>query len=159
MKILRAAIVAGIFTTAVYPQTDWPAYGHDQSGQRYSPLTKINTRNVSKLHLAWQYGIDPGSVDLDAATRALTSTEAVPIMVGGILYTPTVHHTIVALEPETGKEIWKYDLAKARARLCAASPTGRAMHRTSAGNSGRHQRRAPDRAQCQNGKTCSGIRQ
>ncbi len=31
-------------------------------------------------------------------------------MAGGVLFTPTVHHSIVALEPETGKEIWKYDL-------------------------------------------------
>lgn len=106
-------LLAGVFVPALYPQTDWPAYGHDSSGQRYSPLTKINVRNVSKLRPAWQYGIDPGSLNLDAANRFLTSTEAVPIMVGGILYAPTLNHTIVALEPETGKEIWKYDLGKA----------------------------------------------
>ena len=121
MNILRATAVPAIFAAtlvhAVYSQTDWPVYGHDQSGQRYSPLAKINVRNVSKLHMAWQYGIDPGGIDLDAATRALTSTEAVPIVVGGILYAPTVHHSIVALEPETGKEIWKFDLAKAGAPL------------------------------------------
>ena len=40
-----------------------------------------------------------------------------PIMVGGVLYTPTLQHTIVALEPETGKEIWKYDLGRAGAPL------------------------------------------
>jgi glucose dehydrogenase len=117
MNILRAFFFAGIFASGLYAQTEWPAYGHDAGGQRYSPLAKINVRNVSKLHMAWQYGIDPGSVDLDAATRALTSTEAVPIMVGGILYTPTLHHSIVALDPETGKEIWKHDLAKAGAPL------------------------------------------
>jgi glucose dehydrogenase len=111
----RSAVIllAGIFTPAIYPQSDWPAYGHDSSGQRYSPLTKINVRNVSKLRPAWQYGIDPGSLNLDAANRFLTSTEAVPIMAGGILYAPTISHTIVALEPETGKGIWKYDLGKA----------------------------------------------
>jgi len=38
------------------------------------------------------------------------STEAVPIMAGGLLCTPTLDHSIVALEPETGKEVWKYDL-------------------------------------------------
>jgi quinoprotein glucose dehydrogenase len=108
-----AALFAALFAPALYSQTDWPVYGHDQSGQRYSPLTKINVRNVSKLRMAWQYGIDPGSVNLDAATRFLTSTEAVPIMAGGILYAPTLNHTIVALEPETGKEVWKYDLGKA----------------------------------------------
>ncbi len=63
--------------------------------------------------MAWQYGIDAGGVNLDAATRFLTSTEAVPIMVGGILYAPTLQHNIVALDPETGKEIWRYELGKA----------------------------------------------
>jgi quinoprotein glucose dehydrogenase len=112
MKILRAVLFAGIFVPALFPQTDWPAYGHDPSGQRYSPLTKINVRNVSKLRMAWQYGIDTGGVNLDPATRYLTATEAVPIVAGGILYAPTLNHSIVALEPETGKEIWKYDLGK-----------------------------------------------
>jgi glucose dehydrogenase len=117
MSILKTVLFAAIFLPAVYPQTDWPAYGHDQSGQRYSPLTKINVRNVSRLHPVWQYGIDAAGVDLDPATRALTATEAVPIVVGGVLYTPTLHHSVVALEPETGKEIWKYDLGKAGAPL------------------------------------------
>ena len=96
--------------TGLFGQTDWPSYSHDPSGQRYSPLSEINAGNVSKLKLAWQYGLDPASINLDAATRFLTSTEAVPIVAGGVLYAPTVHHSIVALEPETGTEIWKYDL-------------------------------------------------
>ncbi|HEX4135334.1 MAG TPA: pyrroloquinoline quinone-dependent dehydrogenase [Bryobacteraceae bacterium] len=107
------ALIAAILAPIACAQTDWPAYGHDSGGQRYSPLAKINTKNVSKLKLAWQYGSDAANINLDASTRYLSSTEAVPLMVGGILYAPTVHHTIVALEPETGKEIWKYDLGKA----------------------------------------------
>jgi glucose dehydrogenase len=98
-------------------QSDWPAYAHDPAAQRYSPLTQINTSNVSKLKLAWQYGTDPGAIDLNPGTRALTATEAVPLVVGGILFTPTLHHSIVALEPESGKEIWKYDLGTAAAPL------------------------------------------
>jgi glucose dehydrogenase len=116
MNILRTllfALFAGIFVPALYPQTDWPGYGHDPGGQRYSPLSKINVATIARLRPAWQYDIDPGNVNLDPATRFLTSTEAVPIMVGGLLYTPTLHHTIVALQPETGREIWKYDLGKA----------------------------------------------
>jgi glucose dehydrogenase len=117
MRIFSSILLVGVAAQTVYSQTDWPAYGGDQSGQRYSALTQINVKNVSSLKLAWQYGIDPDNISLDAATRALTSTEAVPIMVGGILYSPTVHHSIVALEPETGKEIWKYDLAAVGAPL------------------------------------------
>ena len=114
MRILATIFLASLTLQA---QQDWPSFAHDPAAQRYSPLTQINTGNVQKLKPAWQYGIDPGGVDLTAATRALTSTEAVPVMAGGILYAPTVHHSIVALEPETGKEIWKYELVRVAAPL------------------------------------------
>ncbi len=117
MRVLAIILLLGGAAPVIYGQDDWPSYGRDQSAQRYSTLKQIDTRNVSKLKLAWQYGVDSGSVDLNAATRTLTSTEAVPIVVGGVMYTPTVHRSIVALEPETGKEIWKYDLGKAGAPL------------------------------------------
>jgi quinoprotein glucose dehydrogenase len=116
MKIARCIFWGALVAAALYGQ-EWPVYGGDAGGQRYSPAAEINAKNVSKLKLAWQYGIDPRGIDLSAANRVLTSTEAVPIMVGGVLYAPTVRHTIVALEPETGKEIWKYDLGQASAPL------------------------------------------
>ena len=108
MKIL--ILTAGLAVAALHGQTTWPVYGGDPGGQRYSALTQINAKNVAKLKPAWQYGVDPGV--LDPANRLFTGTEAVPVMAGGVLYTPTLHHTIVALEPETGKEIWKYDLGR-----------------------------------------------
>ena len=110
MKMFGTILLVGLVVLGLYGQGDWPSYGHNQDGQRYSPLTQIDGKNVSKLRLTWQYGVDSGAVDLNPATRALTATEAVPIMAGGMLYTPTIHHSIVALEPETGQEIWKYDL-------------------------------------------------
>ena len=93
---------------AIGGQSEWPLYSQDAAGQRYSALAQINTRNVSRLKLAWQYGVASG-------TRI--ATEAVPIMVGGVLYTPTNQHSIAALEPETGREVWKYDLGRAGAPL------------------------------------------
>jgi glucose dehydrogenase len=98
-------------------QSDWPAYSYDQRGQRYSPLAQITPQNVAKLKLAWQYGIDLNVAKIDPALRGIAPTEAVPIVVDGILYLPTLQRTIVALDPETGKEIWKYDLGRAGAPL------------------------------------------
>ena len=112
-----AAIIGVAAATSVFGQNDWPIYGHDAGGQRYSPLTQVNTGNVSKLKLAWQYGIDVAGVDNSPANRVLSGTEAVPIMVNGTLYAPTVHRSIVALDPETGRELWKYDLGKVAAPL------------------------------------------
>src|SRR5262245_51497766 len=34
---------------------DWPAYGRDRGGERYSPLTGIDRRNVQRLAVAWEY--------------------------------------------------------------------------------------------------------
>src|SRR5579871_2528642 len=85
-KLLQCGWISCFACGVLLAQNDWPSYGKDGAGQRHSPLTQINTSNVKKLKLAWQYGIDAKSVSMDNATRLLTSTEAVPIMVNGILY-------------------------------------------------------------------------
>ncbi|MBZ5580455.1 MAG: pyrroloquinoline quinone-dependent dehydrogenase [Acidobacteriia bacterium] len=74
---------------------DWPTYGHDLAGTRYSPLKQINTRTVPQLKQAWSFPLN---------ARA---SEATPIVVNGVMYLPAGNR-IVALEPETGKEIWSY---------------------------------------------------
>ena len=38
---------------------EWPTYGHDSGGMRYSPLTQINAKNVSSLSVAWVYHMKP----------------------------------------------------------------------------------------------------
>jgi glucose dehydrogenase len=117
MRILLILLLAGIVAPSAYCQTDWSSYGYDQAGQRYSPLKQIDTGNVSTLRRSWQYGIPASAASPTASTPGPPATEAVPIMAGGMLYTPTVNHAIVALEPESGEEIWKYDLSKANATL------------------------------------------
>ncbi len=34
---------------------DWPHYGGDAGGSRYSPLTQVNKNNVTELVVAWEY--------------------------------------------------------------------------------------------------------
>src|SRR5215472_10255333 len=86
---------------------DWPMYNHDLAGTRYSPLTQISTRNVANLKQAWVYRLrSPAD-----ATRRLSGiggfSEATPIVVNGVMYLPAGSR-IVALQPETGKELWSY---------------------------------------------------
>ena len=73
-------------------------YGHDPAGTRHSPLAQINTTNVSHLQRAWTYHTGEKG----------RSFEATPIFVDNVLYFSTQNQNIVALDPETGKEIWKY---------------------------------------------------
>jgi quinoprotein glucose dehydrogenase len=83
---------------------DWPVYGHDPGGTRFSPLAQINASNVAKLQRAWTYH-----------TGDRGSFETTPIVVDHVMYFTTPMQKIVAVEPETGKEIWKFD-PKSRAR-------------------------------------------
>ena len=78
--------------------SEWPAYGRDPGGTKYSPLDQINARNVSALVRVWSYH-----------TGERGTWENTPIVVGGVMYFATQKNRVVALEPETGKELWTYD--------------------------------------------------
>ena len=80
---------------------EWPTYNHDLAATRYSPLSQINTSNVARLTQAWVYR--PG------ASGARPSAEVTPIVVNGVMYL-TAANRVLALEPETGKEIWRYEV-------------------------------------------------
>ena len=90
-------------------QKDWASYGGDTGGQRYSALSQINAKNVSKLKAAWHYGMDASGM---SRGRLAPASETVPTVVNGVMFVSTRQRTIVALEPETGKEIWTYDLGR-----------------------------------------------
>jgi glucose dehydrogenase len=41
------------------PSTEWPTYGHDPGGQRFSPVAQITPANVNQLQVAWVYHLRP----------------------------------------------------------------------------------------------------
>jgi quinoprotein glucose dehydrogenase len=83
------------------PDDNWPTFNRDLAGTRYSPLRQINAGNVAKLTLAWSYRPS------DHGGKA--AVESLPLVVNGMMYLAT-NNRVVALEPETGREIWHYDL-------------------------------------------------
>ncbi|MGH7289319.1 MAG: PQQ-binding-like beta-propeller repeat protein, partial [Myxococcota bacterium] len=87
--------------------TEWPAYGGDHRGLRYSPLDEIGPGNVARLELAWSYR--HGDVSEKGDPRGISSFQATPILVDGILYFPTPLNRVIALDPATGAEHWSYD--------------------------------------------------
>src|SRR6185503_10772928 len=94
--------------------SDWPLYRHDQAGTGYSRLTQIDTKNVMNLSQVWTFSLQSDAPPAAAAARGRggpggANSEATPIVVGGIMYVPTANR-VVALESETGKEIWNYPL-------------------------------------------------
>jgi len=81
-------------------QRDWPAYGGDPEGTRYSSLTQINRSNVDRLRVAWQF--EPGAAPPNGRFQAQ------PIVVNGILYSVTPDSSVVALDGATGKLKWSW---------------------------------------------------
>jgi quinoprotein glucose dehydrogenase len=85
---------------------EWPMYNRDLGATRYSPLTQINTRNVSRLTKAWSYKLGK-----DRTSGSITGgSEFTPIVVKGVMYLATSTNRVIALEPESGKEIWTYEV-------------------------------------------------
>ena len=85
---------------------DWPAYGRNQEGQRYSPLKQINADNVKNLKEAWVFRT--GDLKMPNDPGELTN-EVTPIKVGDMLYLCTAHQRLFALDAATGKEKWHFD--------------------------------------------------
>jgi quinoprotein glucose dehydrogenase len=86
---------------------DWPAYGHDPGGQRFSPLAVINRSNVKSLKVAWTFRTGDAYAPRNGSKP--TQFEATPLYVDGTLFFSTPLGRVMALDPTSGKERWTYD--------------------------------------------------
>jgi quinoprotein glucose dehydrogenase len=96
---------------------EWPTYGNDPGGTRYSPLDQIDRASVNQLRVAWVYRT--GEAEDTSPARRKSAFEATPIMVDGTLFLSTPFDRVIALDPETGTERWAYDPKIDRARSLA----------------------------------------
>ena len=80
---------------------DWPHYGNTLAGQRFSQLAQITPVNVEKLEPAWTYRTREKFIG--------QGFEATPLMVDNKVFLCTASNRIMALDPETGKELWLFD--------------------------------------------------
>src|SRR5881296_2033772 len=86
---------------------DWPVYGRDPGGARFSPLTQITPANVARLQVAWIY--HTGMPDMAGMNHRPPALEGTPIVVEGTMYVITPTGIVAALDPATGTERWRYD--------------------------------------------------
>ena len=89
------------------PVAEWPHYGGELSGLRYSELDQIRNDNVGDLEIAWIHHHGDVSDGGDGTTR--TSFNATPIVADGTLFICTGTNRVIALDPETGEERWSFD--------------------------------------------------
>src|SRR5437762_6474260 len=114
MRTSRFLLLLGAILTALHARSDWPAYGHDPGGMRYSTLKQINAKNVATLEEAWTF--DPTAAVTETRGRGRgrggarpRRSQATPLVVGDVMYLGTAFNRVVALEPETGRKIWEYE--------------------------------------------------
>jgi quinoprotein glucose dehydrogenase len=105
-----------MLTAGVLPAADvqWPVNGGPDN-IRYSPLTQINRENVGQLKVAWSYDSHDAFKDSEMQSN--------PIVVDGVLYATTPKLRVMALDAETGREIWTFDPSG------GAAPQRRYRHR------------------------------
>ena len=91
---------------AAHAQKDWLHYGNTAGGSRFAALDQINRSNVDQLAVAWTYHTGDLAVsDGNGAEDQLT-----PLQVGDRVYVCTPHNNLIALDADTGREIWKREI-------------------------------------------------
>jgi quinoprotein glucose dehydrogenase len=93
---------------ATLPAAAWEHWGGDRGGMRFSPLAQITPGNVGNLIRAWEFRTG----DLDARAPALmarTKFEATPLFVEDSIIFCSPFNEVIALDPGTGVQKWRYD--------------------------------------------------
>ena len=101
-------LVTAILVAGSLRGQEWPYYGGDSGGSKYSPLKQINRRNLAKLEMVWTY--HTGDVSDGRGESPIRSAfETTPLVKDGVMYLTTPFGRVIALQPETGKELWSFD--------------------------------------------------
>lgn len=85
------------------PHITWSVYRGDKASTGYSALDQINKTNLDKLEVAWIYHAG------DAREGNRSTIQCNPIIVNETMYVTSPRLKLIALNPVTGKEKWKFD--------------------------------------------------
>lgn len=94
------------------PGKDYPVYGGNKAGNRYSPLNQINIGNVQNLQVAWMYNAAEIIDSTQLKQQRAKQIQCQPIAVNGMLYGTTADLKLFALSAGTGKMLWKFEPPK-----------------------------------------------
>ncbi len=108
VQVMRClTLVLAVASLSPAADDSWRFYGHDPGGTRYSALTQINRKSVAQLRIAWTY--HTGALQPATELNDKAAFEATPVLIDGLLYLSTPFNQVIALDPETGAERWKFD--------------------------------------------------
>ena len=103
----RLHLVLQVSAMATLWGQGWKQYGGDNKGQRFSEAAQINASNVQKLRPAWES--HTGALDSQRAWQRRAAFETTPIFADDRLYLTTPFDQIIALDPASGVELWRFD--------------------------------------------------
>jgi quinoprotein glucose dehydrogenase len=113
MQRLAALLILTAF--AATPALGWDYWGGDAGGTRFSKLDQITPANVDNLVPAWEYRTgDLASRPPEAMKR--TKFEATPLFVEDSLILCSPFNEVIALDPGTGRQKWRFDPAISNAQ-------------------------------------------
>jgi quinoprotein glucose dehydrogenase len=96
--MLMAAMLVSLSGINRATAQDWPVYGGDRAGTRFSGLTQIDRGNVANLKEVWRF-----------ETNEAGESQTNPLVVGRTLYAYTPGLKVIALDAASGKLLWKFD--------------------------------------------------
>lgn len=107
-KLMINAAVWSLVCVGISSASAWEFPGGDAGGQRYSELNQITKQNVEDLEQAWEFAFNEAE-ESDYKSSLQVTPLYLPNGAGGHLAMCSPFGRIVALDPETGKERWRYD--------------------------------------------------
>ena len=109
LPLLAAVSLAACSASHVAPSPDagWSHYGGDAGGQRYSPAAQITPQNVKRLKPVWTFST--GDMTTKGAAMQRAAFEVTPILAAGRLYLCSPFNEASAIDPATGKSLWRFD--------------------------------------------------
>jgi quinoprotein glucose dehydrogenase len=108
MRAFALGVLSLVLAAAAAADGTWGYYGGDQGGTRHSTAAQITPANVDDLIPVWTYST--GDIaKRDAKTMRRTKFEATPILIGDKLLLCSSFNEVIALDPGTGKQLWRFD--------------------------------------------------
>jgi len=106
LMILMASMPTIVAQELVF---NWLKPAVNDHNTNFHPQNSINRDNVKNLVLSWIYQVpeDPFKIPYVAPSLGL---QTAPLVVSGIVYFTTFYNRVIALNAETGAEIWKYQV-------------------------------------------------
>jgi quinoprotein glucose dehydrogenase len=115
LLVCSVAFAASPPTASESGSVDWPVYGGDSGGSKYSALKQIDRRNVATLKEAWRFSTGEPTTPLSGPGSYKTPAfEATPIVIDGVMYIGTPYGGVFAIDAVTGAKKWSYDARIAR---------------------------------------------